>query len=120
VLGAARPPHDVPGERELAGLAGRSADLGRRAAAIGARPVLVVFPYATQLAPDAPSAIETTLVRLAADLGWPAIDLLPAYRTAARAGVPLFLDLWHPTAAGQQLAADAIADALLRAHLLGT
>jgi lysophospholipase L1-like esterase len=118
-LGAALVPHETPGEVELAWLTARYADIGRTAAALGARPVLVIFPYATQLAPDTSAAIETTLVRLATDLGWTAIDLLPAYRSAARDGVPLFLDLWHPTAAGQRLAADVIADALLRAHVLG-
>jgi lysophospholipase L1-like esterase len=117
-LGAGLVPHDAPSEVDLAWLTARYAEIGQTAAAIGARPVLVVFPYSTQLAPDAPSAIETTLARLAADLGWTVIDLLPAYRAAARDGA-LFADLWHPTVAGQRVAAAAIADALLGDGVLG-
>jgi len=42
--------------------------------------------------------------------GWYLIDLLPAFRAAAaRDGAPLFQDLWHPTARGHAIAAEAVA-----------
>jgi hypothetical protein len=111
-------PHDPPGDTELAWIAGQYREIGRTAHSIGARPVLVIFPYATQLGANAPSATAARLTALAAELGWPAIDLLPAYRQAAARGVALFTDLWHPTAAGFRIAADVTADGLRRAGLV--
>ncbi|HWP64415.1 MAG TPA: SGNH/GDSL hydrolase family protein [Candidatus Limnocylindria bacterium] len=117
-IGATVRPHDPPNDRELGWLAERYGEIGRTARAIGAHPVLVIFPYATQLAPGAPSATAAALTRLAADLGWTSIDLLPAYREAAQHGAVLFADLWHPTVAGHRLAANVIADSLRRHGLL--
>jgi hypothetical protein len=80
--------------------------------------VLVIFPYATQLGPDPAPALTTALVDLARTLGWPAIDLVPAFTKASRSGVALFTDLWHPTAAGYALAADVIATELMRSGVM--
>jgi hypothetical protein len=62
-------------------------------------------------------------VSLARSEGWPAVDLLQPLRAAAlrnaatAAGSPqraggLYLDVWHPTAEGHDVAAEAIARAL--------
>jgi lysophospholipase L1-like esterase len=110
-------PHDPPGDAELAWLAGQYREIGRTARSIGARPVLVIFPYSTQLGTDAPSGIGPALTAVAAELGWPAIDLLPAFREGARQGTALFTDLWHPTPAGFRIAADVTASELRRAGL---
>ncbi len=118
VIRATVEPHDPPAAGELAWLGGQYGGIARTARTIGTRPVLVIFPYATQLAAGTPSATAARLTELAADLGWPAIDLLPAFRQAASDGVPLFTDLWHPTAAGFRIAADVTADALRRDGLV--
>src|SRR5262249_17050330 len=118
VIRATAAPHDPPAAGELAWLAGQYGAIGRTARSLGARPVLVIFPYATQMAAGTPSATAASLVELAAAPGWSAIDLLPAFRQAAAGGVPLFTDLWHPNATGFRIAADATADALRRDGLV--
>lgn len=102
-------PHDVPSPGELAWLQGIYQRMQRTARAHGAPFVLVVFPYQGQLAPGAPDTLQSALVALGERAGFPVIDLLPAFRrAAAEGGAPLFLDIWHPTARGQAVAADAI------------
>ena len=111
-------PHDPPDDVEVAWLAAQYREIDRTAKRIGARVALVIFPYSTQIAGTAPSAVAARLEAVAADLGWPAIDPLPAYREAARQGTVLFSDLWHPTAAGFGIAADVTAQHLRRAGLV--
>ena len=69
------------------------------ASATGARGgelVVVVFPYAAQLAADAPVALQDKIAQLGARAGLQVIDLLPAFRAApARGAEAAFLDLRH-------------------------
>jgi len=103
--------HDRPPAAELDWLAARYREIARAAAGIGARFAVVVFPWSTQVDGRAGDEVERRLVALGEREGWPTVDLLPAFR-AAPAAPPLFLDLWHPTAAGHRVAADALAVAL--------
>src|SRR5262249_46015951 len=112
-LSAALLPHDDPSAVELAWLRDRYDEIARAAAAHGARFAVVVFPYRTQVEGDAPDRLQQHLVRLGREAGWPVVDLLPAFRRAAREErVPLFYDLWHPTPAGHRAAADALLQSL--------
>ena len=100
--------HDDPSEAELAWLRARYDEIAAAAAASGARFAVAVFPYATQVDGRAPARVQEHLTALGRQAGWTTIDLLPAFRAAARPGTPLFSDPWHPTAAGHRVAAEAI------------
>jgi hypothetical protein len=107
-------PHGDPSRGELAWLADRWAELAATAERLGARFAIVAFPYSTQLEPAAAATLQSALRRLGEERGWPVVDLLPAYRRA-RASAPadaLFVDLWHPTARGYDVAGEALAAAL--------
>jgi lysophospholipase L1-like esterase len=87
----------------------RYAGIAATAASRGARFGVIVFPYAGQLERGDAALAQPELARLGAEHGWETIDLLRAFRDAqARGGGPLLFDLWHPTAAGQAVAAEAI------------
>lgn len=101
--------HADPSPPELAWLGARYGEIARAAHGIGARLAVVVFPFATQLDGRAGTQLQEKLTALGRAGGWATIDLLPAFRAAGRNGDTLFLDLWHPTVAGQQVAADALA-----------
>lgn len=118
-LVAALAPHEDPSPDEMAWLERQYARMASATRARGGELVVVVFPYATQLAADAPVALQEKLAQLGARAGLQVIDLLPAFRSAAAAAPePLFLDLWHPTARGHQVAADEIFRALACARRL--
>lgn len=92
--------------------------IATRAAASGARFGVVLFPHEAQ-SKDASDRLHRDLLELAAQEGWIAIDLLPAFREAARAaGEPLFLDFWHPSARGHEVAGAALARELERRGLV--
>lgn len=102
-------PRSDPSAAEVAWLEEQYERMARAAAERGARLVLVVFPYESQLAPGGPDALQRAMVTLGQRTGVPVIDLLPAFRRAAAdGGEPLFLDLWHPSARGHEVAAEAI------------
>jgi lysophospholipase L1-like esterase len=103
---------DDPTDGELGWLRARYDDIARRTRAKGARFAVVVFPYATQIEGHAGARLDERLAALGRDAGWPTIDLLSAFRARARDAEPLFIDLWHPTAAGYRIAADAVLRAL--------
>lgn len=109
LIGAAIVPHEDPSPGELAWLRARYDDIAHTAEAVGARFVIVVFPYAGQVENDAPHRVQERLESLGREAGWPTVDLLPVLRDAARNGTRLFLDSWHLTAAGNQIVADALA-----------
>lgn len=86
---------------------------------IGARFGVVVFPYASQIYGDGSARLQQQLVLLGREEGWPVLDLLPAFLRAAEQGAPpLLLDSWHPSAAGHDVAAVAIAEWLQQERLL--
>lgn len=106
-------PRGDPSAAEVAWLEDQYERMARAAASRDARLVLVVFPYETQLAPGAPDTLQRALLALGERSGVPVIDLLPAFRrAAAEDDAPLFLDLWHPTARGHEVAAETIFQAL--------
>jgi lysophospholipase L1-like esterase len=106
---AAYEPRDDPSAVELAWLRDRYGEIARTAASVQARFAVVVFPHKRQLQEEASSLLQTRLVTLGREAGWPTIDLLPAFRRAARGSPePLFMDQWHPTPAGHRVAAEEI------------
>lgn len=117
---AALAPHDDPSEQEMAWLAGLYSTMASDVRARGGELAVVAFPYQTQLAPNGRDAVQRKLRALGERTGITVIDLLPAFRAAAGvAGAgPLFLDMWHPTARGHQVAAEALYRALACAGLL--
>lgn len=82
--------------------------------------LIAVFPYAFQLdAPEESRAPQRRVLEHAARQGIPAVDLLPVFADARRAGDgPLFLDASHPSRAGHALAARAIAERIEELALL--
>jgi lysophospholipase L1-like esterase len=101
-----RDTHDV----EWLWLAARYNEIAEQASRIGARVAVVAFPYPAQLDGQADANLQRRLNAIGRSGGWQTIDLLPAFRDAA--GGELFLDLWHPTELGHEIAAQQILDAL--------
>jgi len=86
----------------------RARDLCRRH---GATLLIAVFPTARILnQADADSTIPE-LTDLARDNGIPLVDLLQPFRNA---GQPVLTDYTHPNAPGHRLAAETLADAVVR------
>ena len=105
--------HADPAPAEIAWLGERYAELARTAREIGARFGVVIFPYETQIEPNAPSDLQTALQGLGAAHDWPVFDLLPGLRAARASHLDsLYRDPWHPTAIGYRIAAEALASAL--------
>ena len=93
--------------------------MNQRAADAGARFAVLVFPFRGQLGDPESDRLQEQLTTLGERGGWPALDLLPAFRRAHSAGEePLFLDIWHPTPLGYEVAADAIIGGLERRGLI--
>ena len=108
-VAAALATHDHPSDAELAWVGARYGEIAATAAAAGARFAVVVFPYSTQVDGKVGDHLERRLVALGDETGWVTIDLLPAFREAtARGEGALFIDLWHLTAAGHRVAAEAL------------
>ena len=119
-LVAALAPHESPSDRELAWLERLYRRMADDTRARGGQLAVVVFPWSTQIAGDGPAPLQKALAELGTRTGILVIDLLPAFRAAAAESPepPLFLDLWHPTARGHAVAADAIVRALACARML--
>jgi lysophospholipase L1-like esterase len=75
-------------------------------AAAGVPLAVLVFPHQAQLRGRGSDAIQERVLALAHRRGWTGIDPLPAFRRAARSGTQLFVDWWHPSAAGHRIAAE--------------
>jgi lysophospholipase L1-like esterase len=100
-------------------LEARYEEMAREAARVGASFVVLAFPYEAQLHGRRPSPVQERLVAIGERHGWPTVDPLPAFRRAAASThEPLFIDWWHPTAAGHVLAADQTLDELACRGLL--
>ncbi len=120
---AALRPHDAlpPGPRRE-WIRSRYAEIAARAGEVGARFAVLAFPFRAQVEGDASDRVLRELAALGEAGGWATIDLLPAFRDArAEGSEALFIDIWHPTAAGHRVAASAIvADLRRRGTLPGT
>jgi lysophospholipase L1-like esterase len=79
--------------------------------------ILIVYPTLEQLSGKAPADSVPRLEAIADELGWPLVDLTPAF---ARQPAALFLpgDPVHPSAEGYARAAALAADALIERRLL--
>jgi hypothetical protein len=97
----------------------RYVEMARAAESAGAGFAILAFPYPSQLAGSGPHPVQRRLVELGARHGWPVIDPLPAFRAARAPGAPLFMDWWHPTAAGHRVAASETARGLACGGQLG-
>lgn len=78
-----------------------------RARAIGAVPVLAVWPFLGQMENEPENPRQTILRKVAGARQAPVIDLAPKFRE--RGGKRLFADRVHATVEGYQVAAEAIA-----------
>jgi lysophospholipase L1-like esterase len=107
------------GEAERAWLHAQYAKLQQWAGTHGARFGVVVFPYPKQLREPSRDGVAQGIAALGHDAGFAVIDLTPAFRAASQqSDTPLFLDLWHPSAAGHRVAAEALAAELARQGLV--
>ncbi len=94
-------------------------EMNQRASNAGARFALLVFPFRAQLDDRASDRLQEQLVTLGERGGWVTIDLLPAFLQARGPGKEaLFLDVWHPTPRGYEVAADAIIGGLEQRGLI--
>ncbi len=85
------------------------AQMAAEAERVGAGFAVLVFPYRAQLAGTGSHPVQERLAEMGRRRGWPTLDPLPAFRSAAADGEgPLFLDWWHPTPAGHALTAREI------------
>jgi lysophospholipase L1-like esterase len=80
----------------------------------GVRLALVLFPYHEQVVGGAPAEVQSRVSRMAAELGVPCVDLLPAFRRAGPEAGRLFLMPLdhHPSGLGYRLAAAEVGAAL--------
>ena len=85
---------------------------------MGAEFAVLAFPYPSQLLRSGAHPVQQRLVALGEQYGWTTIDPLEQLRGARRNRVELFLDWWHPTPAGHELAAREAVRALACAGLL--
>ncbi len=119
VWAAALSPRDEPQHTaEWSWLRRRYREIARTSGELGAGFGVVVFPYQSQVEGNRRAYAQRALRRMAEEEGWAIVDLLPAFRRAARAGRRLFLDAWHPTPAGHAVAAAAIERKLLQGEML--
>jgi lysophospholipase L1-like esterase len=110
----------VVGDRELAWLRRRYAEIATAARAHGAAFALLVVPMPPAVE-GRPAPLHERIVTLARDAGWTTVDPLPALQEAtARDHVAVFLprDPWHLTPGGHRIVAAAIVTELARSHLL--
>lgn len=118
-LAALRSLDALPEGAPRAWLARHYGAIADAAARIGAGFAVLAFPFRAQVEGGASARLQQQLVALGAEDGWETVDLLPAFQAARAAGAePLFLDVWHPSAAGHRLAARAIVEALAQRGLL--
>jgi lysophospholipase L1-like esterase len=85
--------------------------------AAGARFALVLFPLSYQMDPAYPFLPQERFLAHCAERGLACLDLLPPLR-AALPGTPLWIDDWHPTPRGHEVAAAEIARFLASSGLL--
>lgn len=91
--------------------------MARSAAARGVPVVLIIFPSRDVLEGNTRDDLSARLHELGGELGWPIIDLAPAFRQHA-ASLFFVDDPIHPNPAGYQRAAASLAEQLISRHLL--
>jgi hypothetical protein len=93
----------------------RMADVSR---GLGAGFAVLAFPYRAQLDTEDLHPVQRRLVAMGERGGWVVVDPLHRFRAARGEGHTVFLDWWHPTPAGNGLAALETARTLACAGLL--
>ena len=116
---AAGNPVESPSAPEWRWLEARYQEMAAAAGQAGAGFAVLAFPYRAQLDGQGPHPVEEHLRALAEKNGWLLVDPLPAFRAASRGGPALFLDWWHPTPAGHEIAAKETLRTLACAGALG-
>jgi lysophospholipase L1-like esterase len=118
-LDALRSHQAIPPGPARAWLAGLYGEMAGFAADHGAGFAVAIFPFEAQVVGSAGHRLQAELVDLGRAGGWQAVDLLPAFAAARADGEgPLFLDVWHLSAAGHRVAARALVAELRRRALL--
>ncbi len=111
--------HDSMSEEVADWLGDRYSEIADRARAIDASFAVIAFPDRNQIQPGGRGRLQRELVMLGEERGWLTIDLWPAFAVAAAEDEEtLFLDVWHPSAHGHHVAADAIVEGLKAAELI--
>jgi lysophospholipase L1-like esterase len=107
------PPFDATTEALFARYEEDLAKLAELCRASGARLLLVLFPFYEQVVKDAPADAQARMTEIAARVGVPVLDLLPAFRRAgSRAGRLFLMPLdHHPSATGYRVAAREVSRA---------
>jgi lysophospholipase L1-like esterase len=100
-------------------LEARYREMAAVAETAGAGFAVLAFPYRAQLGPSGSELVQARLRILAEQNGWVVVDPLPRFRAAQAHATELFLDWWHPTAAGHRIAAEAALETLACAGALG-
>jgi hypothetical protein len=100
-------------------LEARYREMAAVATQAGAGFAVLAFPYRAQLEARVPHPVQQHLRALAEQNGWTLVDPLPAFRAEHAHGTALFLDWWHPTAAGHRIAAEETLRTLACAGALG-
>ncbi|MCH2169557.1 SGNH/GDSL hydrolase family protein [Myxococcota bacterium] len=109
----------LDGRVEAGWLLERYGEMAEAAAGVGARVVVVAFPYRRQLWGEGQGRLQRQLVALSRGRDWEVVNLLPFYRQARAHGArPLFSDFWHPSAEGHRLAAWYVAHELEKRGLV--
>ncbi len=85
----------------------------------GADLVIVPFPYREQIYSNASRKLQEQLAALGREEGWVLIDLFASFQSAADNNAPpLFVDSWHVTPTGHEIAAESIYQQLRERNLL--
>jgi lysophospholipase L1-like esterase len=116
---AAGMPIERPDAPEWAWLEERYREMAEVAQEAGARFAVLVFPYRAELDAHGPDRVQDQLRAIAHQNGWPIVDPLPRFRAEGADASELFVDWWHPTAAGHRIAAEVTLESLACGGVLG-
>jgi lysophospholipase L1-like esterase len=100
-------------------LEARYREMAEVARAAGAGFAVLALPYRAQLDAHGSGLVQDQLRALGAKHGWWIIDPLPRLRAEAGGAADVFVDWWHPTAAGHRIAAEVTLETLACAGALG-
>ncbi len=102
---AAAVPRATGTGKEWGWLADLYAEMAEVSEQIGARFAVLAFPFPSQLEGRGEHPVQQRLLELGKRGGWLTIDPLAAFQSRSSDTTELFIDWWHPTAAGHGVAA---------------
>jgi hypothetical protein len=94
-------------------------DMASVAARSGAGFAILLVPYPGQVAKQGPDPVADLMRTMAGRHGWTVVDPVATFRAADPAASRLFVDQWHPTAAGHRILADEVLRTLACSGALG-